>query len=104
MLGVGTVLQGRYEIRGRLGQGGMGLVYEAADRRLGNMSVAVKEMDASQVAPGDRQWTIDAFRDEAQILARLNQLWIARVLDYFIEEDYSYVVWDFVQSATVQDW
>ena len=47
MLGVGTVLQGRYEIRGQLGRGGMGLVYLAADKRLGNMSVAVKEMDAT---------------------------------------------------------
>ena len=62
MLAVGTVLQGRYEIRGPLGHGGMGVVYLATDARLGNMSVAVKEMDASQVAPGDRQWTIDAFR------------------------------------------
>ena len=103
MLGVGTVLQGRYEIRGRLGQGGMGLVYEAADRRLGNMSVAVKEMDASQVAPGDRQWTIDAFRDEAQILARLNHVGIARVMDYFSQGDYSYLVMEYVPGETLED-
>jgi serine/threonine-protein kinase len=96
MLAAGTVLQGRYEIRGQLGQGGMGRVYLAADNRLGNLSVAVKEMDASQVAPADRQWTIDAFRHEAQILARLNHVGIARVIDYFSQGDYSYLVMEYV--------
>ncbi|MBP8948059.1 MAG: serine/threonine protein kinase [Candidatus Promineofilum sp.] len=103
MLGVGTVLQGRYEIRGQLGHGGMGRVYLAADARLGNMSVAVKEMDASQVAPGDRQWTIDAFRSEAQILARLNHVGIARVMDYFSQGDYSYLVMEYVPGETLAD-
>ena len=103
MLAVGTLLQGRYEIRGPLGQGGMGRVYLAADTRLGNMSVAVKEMDASQVAPADRQWTIDAFRHEAQILARLNHVGIARVMDYFSQGDYSYLVMEYVPGETLED-
>ena len=102
MLGVGTVLQGRYEIRGQLGRGGMGLVYLAADKRLGNMSVAVKEMDATQVAPADRQWTINAFRDEAQILARLNHVGIARVIDYFSQGDHSYLVMEYVPGETLE--
>ena len=102
MLGVGTVLQGRYEIRGQLGRGGMGLVYVAADQRLGNMSVAVKEMDATQVAPADRQWTINAFRDEAQILARLNHVGIARVVDYFSQGDHSYLVMEYVPGETLE--
>ncbi len=102
MLAAGTLLQGRYEIRGLLGAGGMGRVYKAADQRLGNMSVAVKEMDASQVAPGDRQWTIDAFRHEAQILARLNHIGIARVMDYFSQGDYSYLVMEYVPGETLE--
>ncbi len=102
MLAMGTLLQGRYEIRGPLGHGGMGVVYLAADARLGNMSVAVKEMDASQVAPGDRQWTIDAFRHEAQILARLNHVGIARVMDYFSQGDYSYLVMEYVPGETLE--
>ena len=102
MLGVGTVLQGRYEIRGQLGRGGMGVVYLAADKRLGNLSVAVKEMDASRVAPGDRQRTIDAFRHEAQILARLNHVGIARVIDYFSQGDYSYLVMEYVPGETLE--
>lgn len=101
MLVAGTVLQGRYEISGVLGQGGMGVVYLATDNRLGNLTVAVKEMDAAQVAPADRQWTIDAFRHEAQILARLNHPGIARVMDYFSQGDYSYLVMEHVAGETL---
>lgn len=102
MLAVGSVLQSRYEIRGHLGQGGMGVVYLAEDNRLGNLPVAVKEMDATQVAPGDRQWTIEAFRHEAQILARLNHIGIARVMDYFSLGDYSYLVMEYVPGETLE--
>ena len=101
MLATGTLLQGRYEIRGLLGQGGMGTVYLAEDNRLGHLPVAVKEMDATQVAPAHRQATIDAFRGEAQMLARLNHPGIARVMDYFSQGDYSYLVMEYVAGETL---
>ncbi len=102
MLAMGSLLQGRYEIRGQLGQGGMGVVYLATDQRLADLAVAVKQIDASQVAPKDRQWTIDAFRQEAQLLARLNHPGIARVMDYFSEGDYSYLIMDYVRGETLE--
>ncbi|MGH9904084.1 MAG: hypothetical protein ACRD8U_00710, partial [Pyrinomonadaceae bacterium] len=42
-LDAGTVLNGRYEIARRIGGGGMGAVYLAKDRNLGDASRAVKE-------------------------------------------------------------
>lgn len=102
MLAEGSLLQDRYEIRGQLGQGGMGVVYLATDRRLADLAVAVKQIDASQVAPKDRQWTIEAFRQEAQLLARLNHPGIARVMDYFSEGDYSYLIMDYVPGETLE--
>ena len=102
MLATGDVLQGRYQIRDLVGKGGMGVVYRAADNRLGQLMVAVKEMDATQLAPADRQWAVDAFRQEARMLARLNHGGIARVMDYFSQGDYSYLVMEYVEGETLE--
>ena len=47
----GTVLNGRYEIARRIGGGGMGAVYLAKDRNLGDASRAVKEMVEAHLDP-----------------------------------------------------
>ena len=38
----GTLIAGRYEIRGRIGTGGMGIVFQAVDRELNDDVVALK--------------------------------------------------------------
>jgi serine/threonine protein kinase len=58
MLLSGTILQGRYSIVHKLGEGGMGAVYEAVDGRFGT-PIALKEIvfeavDADQTLFGNR--------------------------------------------------
>src|SRR5512137_1774548 len=66
LLGSHTLLQGRYDVIRVLGCGGMGAVYLALDRRLGDNEVAVKEnFDTSPEA--QRQ-----FHREATVLAKLD--------------------------------
>ncbi|WP_374685818.1 serine/threonine-protein kinase [Promineifilum sp.] len=103
MLAIGTVLQERYQIARFLGQGGMGVVYEAIDTRLGRRPVAVKEMDATLVAPAERQATVAAFQQEARILARLKHPGIAGVIDYFTQGDFSYFVMEYVEGETLEE-
>ena len=51
----------------------MGAVYKAADQRLGGKTVAVKEMsDTGLPTAQQRQQAVNAFRQEAQMLAHLN--------------------------------
>ena len=85
--------QGRYRIRDRLGQGGMGTVYLAEDLNLAGRLVAIKEnIDTSPEAQ-------EQFKREAMTLASLTHPNLPRVTDHFIElSGRQYLVMDYVQG------
>ncbi len=56
-----------HEVLAKIGQGGMGAVYKARDRKLGRV-VAIKTISAGQYATADQR---ERFRSEAQAVARL---------------------------------
>jgi serine/threonine protein kinase len=64
---IGTVLDGRYELTGHLGQGGMGTVFEATQRTL-NRTVAVKLIQPTTTKKEEYQ---RRFYLEASLCARL---------------------------------
>jgi len=64
-----------YRITGKLGEGGMGTVYPAADTKLGR-DVAVKVLPDAFAADADR---LARFTREAQVLASLNHPNIAAI-------------------------
>jgi hypothetical protein len=103
MLTTGTILQDRYRIVSRLGQGGMGAVYRAWDMRL-NVAVALKEMTPQ---PGLDPQTLaqlrQQFQQEAMVLARLNHPHLVRVTDFFEERGNTYLVMDFVKGESLAD-
>jgi len=103
-LQTGTVLRDRYELLGLIGQGGMGAVYKAADRRLPGRLCAVKEtwpppgISAEALAQARKQ-----FLREASTLARLDHPNLPKVSDYFSlapshqsEVERDYLVMDYV--------
>lgn len=72
----GTVLANRYEIRGLLGQGGMGVVYAASDRLKRNEEIALKVLTPALVSnPAAKE----RFINEAIIATRLNHPGIVKV-------------------------
>lgn len=101
MLSAGQSLQGRYNIIQFVSQGGMAAVYLGADTRLGNRHVAVKEMNPANLPPSDQQWAITAFQQEAQVLAGLNHPAIARVVDFFQEGPFWYLVMEYVAGEAL---
>ncbi len=102
MLKQGDRLQGRYHILRRIGGGGFGTVYLAEDTRLPGRRCAVKEMSPAQVPAQDRNWAIGAFKQEAEILARLSHPGIATVTDFFAERGNWYLVMEYVQGETLE--
>ena len=67
----GTVLNGRYEIVRRIGGGGMGAVYLAKDRNLGDAPRAVKEMIESHIDSSQHDKAINDFKRESLLLTSL---------------------------------
>ena len=88
-----------YEIRGELGRGGMGVVYEA--RHIGlNRYVALKTLAAGrQTNPDD----VVRFRVEAESLARLHHPCIVQVYDVGNNDGLPFFAMELLKGGSLQD-
>ncbi|HMD88775.1 MAG TPA: serine/threonine-protein kinase, partial [Anaerolineaceae bacterium] len=84
-----TILNNRYRIIQRLGQGGMAVVYLAYDQALEHQ-VAIK------VNRNPSQQSTTQFLREARLLAALRHPSLPRVIDYFISGQEQFLVMDYV--------
>jgi beta-lactam-binding protein with PASTA domain len=96
---VGTTIDGRYRITGRVARGGMATVYTAVDERLGR-TVALKIIHPSQAT---NVRFVDRFADEAQTIARLTHPNIVAVYDQGRHQGLPYLVMEYVQGRTLRD-
>src|SRR5436305_13775275 len=99
-----TSLNGRYQLESLIGQGGMGAVYKASDTRFNNRPMAVKEMSRAGLSPTAIQEAEASFEREAQILADLFHPNLPRIHDHFTEGERSYLVMDFIEGQTLEDY
>jgi serine/threonine protein kinase/tetratricopeptide (TPR) repeat protein len=83
MLAVGYLVAGRYEIEALIGRGGMGEVFRARDRSLGE-TVAIKSivLEGADIVP-----TLRRFREEVRLARRVTHRCVARVFDLVEEPD-----------------
>jgi serine/threonine-protein kinase len=96
---IGTTIDGRYRITGRVARGGMATVYTAVDERLGR-TVALKIIHPSQAT---NVHFVDRFADEAQTIARLTHPNIVAVYDQGRHQGLPYLVMEYVQGRTLRD-
>ena len=88
-LSPGFVVNGRYRITGRLGQGGMGVVFEAVDERFGSPVALKKTLVEGEALR-------DAFEREARLLNELRHGALPFVFDYFFEGGAQFLVMQYV--------
>ena len=94
-----TELEGRYVLKKVLGQGAMGVVYLARDRRLARY-VAVKILPRKIAR--DRRLA-DRFRRESQMLAQLSHGNLIAAFDAGEVRGYPYFVMEYVEGINVAD-
>src|SRR5579859_8075748 len=99
-----TLINGRYQLEVRIGQGGMGAVYKAFDTRFNNRPIAVKEMSRAGLSTLQIQEAEEAFERESRILADLLHPNLPRIYDHFTENERSYLVMDFIEGQTLEDY
>ncbi len=99
----GEILRGRYKIRERIGQGGMGSIYLADDTRLKGRECALKEVEYERALPEKiREEARDQFLREATVLARLDHPNLPKVSDFFSNGPRDYLVMDYVPGKDLR--
>src|SRR5438128_3484582 len=97
-IAAGTKL-GRYEIRSKLGEGGMGEVYLAEDAEL-HRKVALKVLPSEVAAHPDR---MRRFKQEATAAAALNHPNIAHIYEIGEADGTHFIAMEFVDGQTLRD-
>ena len=91
----------RYEIRGKVGQGGIGAVYRAYDKNL-SREVAVKRILPEGGAHLEKEATRQLTK-EAGALSALQHPHIVTIYDVGIDEDGPYVVMELLNGKTIDE-
>ncbi|MBK1881140.1 protein kinase [Luteolibacter pohnpeiensis] len=94
-------MEDRYEIRGQIGQGGLGSVYRAFDKKM-NREVALKRItpndDAQQLSSATEQLS-----KEAGALASLQHPHIVTIYDVGSDDEGPYVVMELISGKTLDE-
>ena len=95
-------MEERYEIRGKIGQGGLGSVYRGYDTRM-NREVAIKRIPANSSDPGLLEESTRQLMKEAGALAALQHPNIVTVYDVGKDDDGPYVVMELISGNTLEE-
>jgi predicted Ser/Thr protein kinase len=102
MLPQNSMVNNRYIIIQKVGQGGMGAVYKVADTQNNHQVLALKEMSDLAVDPAEKPQMVAQFMQEAVLLQRLRHPNLPYVTDKFSVGDRHYLVMEFIDGRTLQ--
>lgn len=95
-------MEDRYEIRGKIGQGGLGAVYRGYDTRM-KREVAIKRISATSSEGDIEEESTRQLIKEAGALASLQHPHIVTVYDVGSDEDGPYVVMELISGKTLDE-
>ena len=97
---IGVILEGRYHIERKVGQGGFGAVYLATDQKMVSRKVVVKVMRDDEK---QNEWSARKFKHEIEALTRINHPNIVGVFDSGVTENgQPYIVMQYVNGIPLR--
>ena len=103
-LSAGMVLQGRYRVLSRLGEGGMGSVYQVEDLAKPGVVWALKVLlDDAAASPEDAAWARRRFTEEVALMRRLAHPRIPKFQASFTEGGRHCFVMEFIPGGNLED-
>jgi len=93
---------GRYEIKGVLGKGAMGLVYDGVDPTL-NRRVAIKTILTRNLDAATAKQYAMRFQREVRAVARINHPNIVQVYDFGQDGDLAFIVMEYIEGKELKD-
>ncbi len=93
------LIAGKYEILREIGRGGMGIVYEAVNRKIGKKVALKKLKEELSVNPWERK----RFLEEAQRVAELHHPNIVDIYDIAEENREIYLVFEYAEGRTIEE-
>jgi serine/threonine protein kinase len=93
---------GRYHIKGVLGKGAMGLVYDGVDPKL-ERRVAIKTIRTTTLDEATAKHYAMRFKREVRAVAKVSHANIVQVYDFGTEGDFNYIVMEHIQGKELKD-
>ncbi len=94
----GTILDDRYQVIGKVGEGSYGAVYQVFDRKM-DIPKALKVFGRRE----ESMHIIADLREEARMLARINHPNIIRIFDFNETGEYIYLDTEYVEGGNLED-
>ncbi|HVU66994.1 MAG TPA: serine/threonine-protein kinase [Ktedonobacteraceae bacterium] len=103
----GSILAGRYEIRGEIGRGGFSIVYRAVDRRPGfyYREVAIKRIQLKQLTPRQIIDATETFNREVTMLSHFRAVpGIPTYYEHLTDAQNWYLVTQYIEGQTLEEY
>ncbi|WP_168210800.1 serine/threonine protein kinase [Persicimonas caeni] len=105
LIDAGSVIDGRYELTARLGEGGFARVWRAHDHNTGRqVAVKVLGLERLQGQPDLRRTVLERFAQEARIAASVEHPNVVRIFDYgtFEAIDTPFIVMELMEGHDLE--